>query len=281
MIETELDLAGDRFLHVYDTGADAGSSHTVFWHHGTPNIGAPPRPLLPLSERLGIRWVSHDRPGYGGSTPMPGRSVASAAADVVAIAGALGIERFAVVGHSGGSAHALACAALLPDRVLAVVAVSCLAPYRAGGLDWFAGMAESGIATLSAAAQGRTAREQYEASGQELDPGFTAADNAALAGEWSWFIDVVRPALTAGPGPMIDDDLAYVAPWGFDPADIAASVLFVHGQDDRIAPSAHAAWRADRCPSAELWLRPGDGHISVMSSADAALHWLVAHAQPQ
>ena len=108
MIETDLGLADGRMLHVYDTGSDTGGSLTVFWHHGTPNIGAPPRPLLPLSDQLGIRWVSHDRPGYGGSTPMPGRTVASAAADVAAIADAFSIQRFAVMGHSGGSPHALA-----------------------------------------------------------------------------------------------------------------------------------------------------------------------------
>ena len=151
MIETDVKLAEGRVLHVYDTGSEVEDSLTVFWHHGTPNIGAPPRPLFRLSDQLGIRWVSHDRPGYGGSTPVPGRTVASAAADVAAVADSLSIQRFAVMGHSGGSAHALACGTLLPDRVVAVVAVSGLAPYRADGLDWFAGMAESGVATLSAA----------------------------------------------------------------------------------------------------------------------------------
>ncbi|MFE7516911.1 alpha/beta fold hydrolase, partial [Streptomyces sp. NPDC057540] len=100
MIETDLELDDGRVLHVYDTGA-GGDGPTVFWLHGTPNIGAPPGPLLPDSARLGIRWVSYDRPGYGGSTPRPGRDVASAADDVRAVADALGIGRFAVMGHSG------------------------------------------------------------------------------------------------------------------------------------------------------------------------------------
>ena len=158
MIETDLDLDQGRTLHVYDTGADANHPLTVFWHHGTPNLGAPPRPLLPASDRLGIRWVSHDRPGYGGSTRVPGRTVAAAAADVARVADELGIERFAVMGHSGGSPHAMACGALLPDRVLAVVCVSGLAPYGAEGLDWFAGMAEGGVAALSSALEGRAAK---------------------------------------------------------------------------------------------------------------------------
>ncbi len=97
--ETDLKLGDGRTLHVYDTG-DADGRLTVFWHHGTPNIGAPPEPLFAAAARLGIRWVSYDRPGYGGSTPCRGRDLASAAADVSSVADALGIERFAVMGHS-------------------------------------------------------------------------------------------------------------------------------------------------------------------------------------
>src|SRR5918912_2148248 len=160
--ETDLELADGRTLHAYDTGADGAAGRlAVFWHHGTPNIGAPPEPLFEAADRLGIRWVSYDRPGYGGSTPSPSRDVASAAADVAAVADALGIERFAVMGHSGGGPHALACGALLPERVLAVVSVAGLAPFGADGLDWFAGMTPSGAAELRAAAEGRAALEEY------------------------------------------------------------------------------------------------------------------------
>ena len=116
--ELDCDLGGGRTLHAYDAGAGGAADRlAVFWHHGTPNIGAPPEPLFAAADRLGIRWLSYDRPGYGGSTPSPGRDIASAASFVSTIADALGIERFAVMGHSGGSPHALACAALLADRV--------------------------------------------------------------------------------------------------------------------------------------------------------------------
>lgn len=277
--EIDLELADGRTLHAYDTGADDGGGRlAVFWHHGTPNIGAPPKPLFADAEHLGLRWVSYDRPGYGGSTPNPGRNIASAAADVASVADALGIERFALMGHSGGGPHALACAALLPERAVAVVSVAGLAPYDADGLDWFAGMADSGAASLRAAAQGRRAKETYEASGVGGDPGFIPADEAALAGTWSWFIDVVRPAMAGGPGPLIDDDLAAVAPWGFDPADVAAPTLLLHGGSDRVVPSSHSEWLTTRCPSAELRIFPDDGHISVLNSAPAALHWLSGHA---
>lgn len=273
--ETDLELDDGRTLHVYDAGAsDADGRLAVFWQHGTPNIGAPPVPLFPAADRLGIRWVSYDRPGYGGSTPVPGRDVASAAGCVSRVADALGIDRFAVMGHSGGGPHAMACGALLPERVLGVVSVSGMAPYGADGLDWYAGMAPAGVASLRAAAEGREAKERYEASATEADPGFVPADLAALSGAWSWLHDVVGPALQAGPGGLIDDDLAYVAPWGFDPTRVTAPLLLLHGGRDRVVPSSHGEWLARHCPSAELRLRPDDGHLSILDSAAAALEWL-------
>ena len=277
--ETDLTLGDGRTLHVYDTGADVADGRlAVFWHHGTPNIGAPPEPLFAAAEELVIRWVSYDRPGYGGSTPYPGRELASAAIDVSTIADALGIDRFALMGHSGGGPHAMACGALLEERVLGVLSVAGLAPFGAEGLDFFAGMTPSSVAELRAAAQGRTALEDYLESA-EYDPEmFTPADHAALSGEWSWLLDVVGPAVEAGEDGLVDDNLAYVAPWGFDPAQVIAPILFLHGGRDRLVPSSHGEWLARRCPSAELRLRGDDGHISVLGSSKAALEWLREHA---
>ena len=277
--ETDLKLSDGRTLHVYDTGEDdADDRLAVFWHHGSPNIGAPPEPLFAAADRLGIRWASYDRPGYGGSTPRPDRDVASAASDASAVADALGIERFAVMGHSGGGSHALACAALLPERVLGVVSVSGMAPFGAEGLDWFEGFGPGGAAQQRAAAAGRAALEKHLAETDD-EADFTPEDEAALAGEWSWLIDVVRPAIAGGMGGFIDDDLAAVGAWGFDPADVVAPALFVHGGRDRMVPGSHGEWLARRCPSAELWLRPDDGHISVLNRGAAALAWLREHAE--
>jgi pimeloyl-ACP methyl ester carboxylesterase len=276
LTETDLVLPDGRTLHCYDAGApgEADRSLAVFWHHGTPNIGLPPEPLFAAAQRNGIRWVSYDRPSYGGSTPNPGRDIASAAADVASIADAMRIGQFAVMGHSGGGAHALACSALLAGRVVAVVSVSGLAPFGAKGLDWFAGINSAGTAELSAAVEGRAALEACLAA-SEFDPEmFTPADHAALEGTWSWFGQVVSPAIEAGPEGMIDDDLAAVGPWGFDPAQVTAPLLLLHGGGDRIVPSSHAQWLAARCPSAELRLYPEAGHISVLHHAPEALDWL-------
>ena len=277
--ETDLELRDGRTLHIYDASADGRDDRlAVFWHHGTPNLGAPPQPLFPAATQHDLRWVSYDRPGYGGSTPHPGRDPASAAADVASIADALGIGQFAVMGYSGGSAYALACGALLPERVLSVVCVAALAPFGAQGLDWFAGMAASGAARLRAATRGRVALENHLAAA-EFDPEeFTPADHAALAGAWSWLGEVAGQAQEGGPGGMVDDDLSYVAPWGFDPGQVRAPVLLLHGGQDRIVPSSHAEWLARRIRSAELWLGPEDGHISVLNSGAPALGWLQEHA---
>jgi pimeloyl-ACP methyl ester carboxylesterase len=281
VIETDLQLGDGRRLHVYDTGANGGQSRlAVFWHHGTPNIGAPPEPLMPAAAERGIRWVSYDRPGYGGSTRRLGRDVASAAADVSTIADALGIGQFAVMGHSGGGPHSLACAALLPERVLAAVSVSGLAPFTADGLDWFAGMAAGGEAELRAAVDGAPALERHLASSDFDMEQFTPADRAALAGAWSWLGVVAGKGTESGLGGMVDDDLAYVAPWGFEPTELISPVLLLQGGADRIVPSSHGNWLARHIRSAELWLRPDEGHISVLGSGEAAMDWLLDRARP-
>jgi len=247
--ETDLALRDGRTLHVHDTGTGDGTTGlAVFWQHGTPSTGAPPEPLF------------------------------AAAADVASIADALGINQFAVMGDSGGGPHALACAAVWPGRVLATVCMSGPAPFGAEGLDWFAGMTPTGAAEYRAAATGRAALEAYFASA-EFDPEvFTPTDHAAAFGAWSWLGTVAAQALATDQGGIVDDDLAYVAPWGCDLRQISTPVLFIHGAQDRLVPSSHATWLARRCRTAELWLRPDDGHVSILNSSVMALDWLREHA---
>jgi pimeloyl-ACP methyl ester carboxylesterase len=272
--ETDLTLADGRSLHVYDTHPGADGRLAVFWHHGTPNTGAPPEPLFAAADELGLRWVSYDRPSYGTSAPQPGRNVAAAAATVAEVANRLGIGPFAVMGHSGGGPHALACGALLPSRVLAVVSGSGMAPFGAAGLDWFAGMRAGGQGELRAALAGRAELARFLAE-EEFDPEmFTPADLEALSGEWAWLGQIAGQAAAAGPAGQIDDNLAYVAPWGFTPEQISVPVLLLHGDQDRMVPSTHARWLAGVIRHPQLWLVPGEGHVSVLRSGADALRWL-------
>jgi pimeloyl-ACP methyl ester carboxylesterase len=268
----ELELTDGRRLVAYDAGHTGASDELpLIWHHGSPQTGALLEPLVATATSRNIRLVSYARPSYGGSSPNRGRDVASAAADVAQVADALKIDRFAVMGASGGGPHALACAALLPDRVTGAVALASPAPFT-DSFDWFAGMVSPDA--LRAAAAGREARERYAAT-DEFDPNsFTSADWAALTGAWASLGRDAERAGQDGPEGLIDDDLAFAAPWGLDLATISVEVLLVQGGEDRVVPSNHAQALLRAIPTAELWLRPRDGHVSVLEACPVGMDWL-------
>src|SRR3954469_17825324 len=141
-----------RELHVTDVG-DPGWPVVVV-HHGTPGCGMLPAPAMADPPERGLRLRKHDRPGFGRSTRLPGRTTAHAAADVAAIVDHLGVERSATAGASGGGPHTLACAALLGDRVVACASIAGTAPFDAEGLDFFAGMGELNAEELEIVRQG-------------------------------------------------------------------------------------------------------------------------------
>jgi pimeloyl-ACP methyl ester carboxylesterase len=210
------------------------------------------------------------RPGYPGSDPHPGRTVADAARDVLSVVDALGIDRFATAGASGGGSHALALGGLAPDRVTAIVALAAIAPFDHSP-DWFSGMVAPGA--LRAALSGREARLAY-AETAEFDPeSFTARDFDALDGPWRALGADAQAGYADGPTGEADDDLAYVSPWGVELRAVRPPVLLIQGGADRVVPAPHAAAMLERLPSAELWIRPREGHISVLTALGVALDW--------
>jgi pimeloyl-ACP methyl ester carboxylesterase len=272
--QLEVEVPGGRTVHVYDSSGPGDSERpVVLWHHGTPQSGR----LPPPATRSAARFVSYDRPGYGPSDPDPGRDVAAVAGDVEAIADALGIGRFAVLGASGGGPHALACAAVLGDRVPAVGCLASLAPFDAVGLDWYAGMAPSGVAEFTAATRGATELISHLSrdAAEELDE-LAAADLAVFAGPYGdWLVTSSTEGLSKGYTGAVEDDLAFVEPWGFDPATVQAPVLLVQGGADRFVPPSHAEWLAATCRRSDLRLTKDDGHISVFSRMEEIIAWLL------
>jgi pimeloyl-ACP methyl ester carboxylesterase len=129
-----------------------------------------------------------------------------------------------------------------------------------------------------AALEGRDARARYAETAEFDVESFTPRDWEALERRWAALGEDAQRAGTAGPDGFVDDDVAYVTPWGFDVARIDAPVLLVQGGEDRVIPPSHAEWLLRACPRAELWLRPRDGHVSILDACPLAMDWLLAEA---
>lgn len=271
----ELEGPGGRRLVVEDAGPLDGE--VLLFHGGTPGTGSLYGPNLEAGAARGIRHVSYARPGYGGSERDPGRSVVDCVADTEAIADWLGVERFYSGGQSGGGPHALACAALLGERVRAAVAIASFAPRQGEGLDWLAGMAAENLEEFGAAEAGE---EDLRAAIERLAPQLSAMDAGPpqeALGELLGPVDraaysedgarhgaaMMRSALRNGIWGWFDDDLALVTEWGFDLAAIRVPVAIWHGGDDRMVPLAHGRWLAERVPGARARLLPEEGHLSL------------------
>lgn len=268
-----------RTLAVEEWGVLDGTP--VLYAHGTPMSRLARYPDGRLFTELGVRLVSYDRPGFGNSTPQPGRRVVEAAADMATIADALGVDRLPVFGVSGGGPHALAFAARFPDRVVRVATLASPAPRDAGGLDWLAGMMDDNQKSAAAAAQGRPALEVHlaEARSVALRDLLPAAEQEVLARpEVQEMLGAAyAEAIRLGNDGWIDDELAlFGMPWGFDPATVAAPVRVWHGDLDTVVPVTHAAWLAERLPHATLTRAPGAAHAGHFDATPAVLRWLVA-----
>jgi pimeloyl-ACP methyl ester carboxylesterase len=270
-----------RTLAVEDAGDLDG--RPVMVHGGTPSCRRLYGRSVADATSRGLRLISYDRPGYGDSTPHPGRSTADSASDARLICAALGIDRLAMWGLSGGGPHVLACAALMPDLVAAAAALCSLAPYDAVDLDWMRGFSQDAIdevdlmrshepAARDLFRQGRD--EMLAASPTELAHEMQAAgsrsDLDVLIAEAACMQQAYEPGIEGS----WDDCIAQLTPWGFDVADIAVPVLVVHGGQDRAVPFSHGQWLATHIPGAEAWLLDDEDHGLRERHIDRVHAWL-------
>ncbi|MER7174231.1 alpha/beta fold hydrolase [Streptomyces mesophilus] len=274
------------------TAQDWGDPHgrAVLLLHGTPGSRLGIAPAEVLARWPGVRFFAYDRPGYGGSDRVEGRDVAHCARDAAEVADALGIRSFAVLGRSGGGAHALACAALLPERITGAAALVATAPRDGAGLDWFAGMTPYNVREYSLALRGAgalTASLVPQAEAIRAEPsrlltgiaeGLSPSDAQVVADPAvrAMLLANYREALATSAYGWIDDCLALSRPWGFDPADIRGRVLLWHGAEDTFSPVGHFHWLARRIPHADAVLAEGAGHFGALAAFDSVLEWLLA-----
>jgi pimeloyl-ACP methyl ester carboxylesterase len=280
----EVCVAGKRRIAVDSWGSPTGMP--VFLLHGTPGSRSGPRPRSSVLYRLGIRLISYDRPGYGGSDPQPRRTVADAAADVEAIADQLELDTFGVVGRSGGGPHALACAALLGERIQGVACLVGLAPSNAKDLDWYAGMATSNTQEFNGVASQRLKTQlgkqalAIKADPEEmlriLMPELAAQDKRVVAdiAIQQLLADAYAEAVRKGGAGWIDDVIALRAPWQFDLPSIKVPTLLWHGNDDVFSPVTHTHWLARQIPDSVVAVEDGAAHFTALEILPSALTWI-------
>jgi pimeloyl-ACP methyl ester carboxylesterase len=281
-----------RTLSCHEGGAPEGFPVVIHW--GTPMGRSLYQAHVTEAEREGVRLISFDRAGYGGSTPSPMRSVADVASDTLAVLDALDIDKFASWGISGGGPHVLACAALLPDRVTAIASLASVAPWKAEGLDWYAGMGQDNVEEFGLAAQGREALEPFikdatksvlaSSAGalfEEMATLLSGPDAEAMASDVGAFLDANSRAAIAPQGGegWIEDDLAFTRPWGFELEDIRVPVLLWQGVHDLMVPPDHGRWLAERIPGVDARISSDDGHLTLITARVPETHrWLLEHS---
>lgn len=277
-----LQLADGRSLDYAVAGPEGDP--VLLIHHPTPGSGIVQRTLVRIAAEAGLQTLFYSRAGAGGSSRLPGRSVADVVPDLVELLDHLDVERCVTTGWSGGGPHCLALGALAAHRVAGVLCVAGVAPYDADGLDFLAGMSEENVEEFTAAAAGEAAlRElldpmapqlrQIDAAGLRVQMAgmMASVDRVQLDDEFAedmaaGFLEAVR----IGNDGWVDDDLAFVNGWGFDVADIAVPTTVLQGAQDLMVPFAHGEWLAAHIPGAASLLLPGEGHVSVTSALPQA-----------
>ncbi len=264
-----------RALDVIVSGPDGGLP--LLFHHGTPGSKIQFEPWAEMASARGLRFVTYSRPGYGVSDRQEHRTVADCAADAEAILDDISADGCVTMGGSGGGPHALACAALLPERVRGCATLAGVGPYDVEGLDFMAGMGQdnidefgmalddhAGLVSFMEGYRDATADATVEGIVEALKGLLSPVDAEAMTGEFGgFFVDSDREAFRSGIWGWLDDDIAFTKPWGFDLRDIRVPVTVWQGAQDLMVPFAHGEWLAAHIPTAKPELRPEHGHISL------------------
>jgi pimeloyl-ACP methyl ester carboxylesterase len=260
----------------------------VVIHHGTPGSALVPPDLVTAASERGLRLVAYSRAGYASSSRHAGRDIASVAGDVADLLDALGVERFATIGWSGGGPHALACASRLPARCAAALSVAGVAPYLPGEFDWTEGMSQDNVDEFSQSLEGGAALDEslgvfrdfllalrpdeVKSVRDVLGDLVSEADIQATTPRIATFLlaNFVR-GVSGGTDGWRDDDQAFVHPWGFDVDAIEVPVGIWFGDDDLMVPARHGEWLGSHVRGARTRRYPDDGHISLMMNRSGEL----------
>jgi pimeloyl-ACP methyl ester carboxylesterase len=274
-------LHDGRTLEYADLGDPAGTP--VVFHPGTPAAAGQGAVIADAAARHGVRLISVSRPGYGAST-MNAPSLTAAAADSLELADLLGLERFAVLGASGGGPFALAVAAAAPERVAFVAAHASPGEYGVVKPDV---LGDGDRRALSLLADGKP-EEAVQAMNEVVD-----ADFAGLRGlseeEFSAALTKMAPpgpgwldhhphlkkafqadfqrAIVTSDG-MTYDNLCWLGPWDFDLAAVTATVRLVYADNDGMTDPGHLEWLRARLPSTDVHVVPGGHGDASFGSAD-------------
>jgi pimeloyl-ACP methyl ester carboxylesterase len=276
--------AGSRVVGLYEFGESSG--RPVLALHGTPSCGVGFSFADAAAHRLGLRVIAPDRPGVGLSSPEEGWTISSYPAIVRDLADALAIDRFSVWGYSGGGPYAVACAALLSDRVDKVAVCA-----GAGQIGVWAELADFektdrqmldmarrrprvARALLSVAA--RVARVAPSAVVKSFEKELSASDRAVVASYPSpaEAIALFTQAFMRGSRGVVDDYRALSGSWDVDLSAITVPTRIFQGGEDTMVPARHSKELADRLATAELIEWPGEGHLATVSHVDEILAWL-------
>lgn len=295
MTDATLELPDGRAIGYVDYGPSGGVP--VLWCHGGPGSRLEPTMVSEAAAAMGQRIIGFDRPGYGLSTPRPGRSIESVVPDQLALADYLGLDTFYAVGVSTGGAYALATAAIAPERVAGVLACCALTDMR----DEAARVAMTGSGAIADIWNSTTrdeamdfAIDQFGADGSKIfNQAASAGDGAGAVGlaaaDLAMFADpafladmaeTLQPMFAWGLQGYVDDRLADGPGWvGFDVNRVKAPVVVLHGQADTICPVVNAHHTAEIVPQAQLRLTESDGHFSIVTKVPALLAEMIKAAE--